>query len=226
MWCLRLMLAGPHYLTNWLQLSQASPQLTKGWSAEKESHGRADPLAMPILLLIQSVRMHYSSCSCCTLSHAGRCVINVPLNPPSWCIIGLSRISASRKNGSEGAGLLIWPPVQRRDKCLGAISIFARGRESAAVDQHSSLVPVCPPKSATLPAWAGRGALALVNVSMCEPDPHQAVSHGPDALLACVCESVCVWSVCVVVCCSGLGRLQQWLTRHLFADQAALIKVT
>lgn len=74
------------------------------------------------------------------------------------------------------------------------LHLCARQRESAAVDQHSSLVPVCPPKSATLPAGAGRGALALVNVSMCEPDPHQAVSHGPDALLARVCmrDSVCV----------------------------------
>lgn len=194
------MLAGRHYLTNWFRLSQASPQLTKGWSAEKESHGRADPLALPILLFIQSVRMHYSSSSWCTLSRTGNRVINVPLNPPFCCAIGLFRISASCKNGSEGAGLLIWLPVQRRDKCLGAISIFVRGRENAAVDQHSSLVPVCPPKSATLPAWAARGALALVNVSTCEPDPHQAVSHGPDALFARVCERlcVCVWSVCVL----------------------------
>lgn len=64
--------------------------------------------------------------------------------------------------------------------------------ENAAVDQHSSLVSVCPPKSLTLHTSRESRVLDEVYVLMSEADWH--------------CSS-CVYD-CVCVCCGGGGAVE------------------
>lgn len=96
------------------------------------------------------------------------------------------------------------------ERCIKVPSPASYKAEVAAFDQHSSLVSVCPPKSPTLPARRGRGAVAVANVWMCETDWHNGVCLGLDVVFMCTYD--CGFCVCAQVWCSGLGVLQRWLS--------------
>lgn len=82
--------------------------------------------------------------------------------------------------------------------------------EASAMDQHSSLVSVCPPKSLTCSAWTESSASEPWLRWMCRC-LRQIGAVMPSRCWPCVC--VYVWlSACVQVWCSGLVALQQWLS--------------
>lgn len=134
---------------------------------------RTDPSVVLLLRLINTLSLHYGSvvavyclalcwlqmCSGPFRHHRGEIQLHRLCQKATLVQDCAADIAASESCDVESTISALHPQSSSSYKT-----------EAAAVDQHSSLVSVCPPKSLTLPASTGSRAFTEVNVSMSETD--------------------------------------------------------